>query len=539
MGQPKTQTVGGGTASPVADQWNSWLSGQMWQTPGAGAVPQTIASANDPNAGARQHFTKLSNDPNVPFAVRDQARKALAGIPAAQNTPAVPGPFQDLVKSMANPDYAKMIAGNPFLSGLQGFNPMAQLPNAPSWVPTQFQTPEKIDPGNIIGDVPTVTGATGDIDAFLSRFGSPTGARDLLSQFGIDPTKFGQPPNLDIPGLTGPAGIGGIRDTTLPEFRTDFTQDPAYQAIQDVSSRQRMKDVADLRARYGMMGNTASSGASLAESQYLAEANPRMAMQLSDLARQIRGQDLQQMGLTSQHLLGQGGLDLGQMGELNRNILGRLGIQSDLTRAGAGFGQQGMSDLLNYIQGTRGQDIGVRGQDIGAAGNIMDRNLINQQQSGMANAANIMQALLADQAARLSAGQINTGNIMDLNRLNLQQGLGQNQFNQGIFGQLSQNVLNNQGMANDWMKALGSFGINLQGLGMGGQQDLMNNFFRSFMQTQGIGTPQAQTVQTPSQASQWLGAASMFLPMFLGLPPVPGLQTGGGNIVNNQAGRNI
>lgn len=391
MGAPKTQTVGGGTATPVANSWNQFLQGQLYQQPGTQSVPQTAAG---PMQGQGNPPPILpSGVPGADSINRANQRNWAAQQQQMQATSGGPGPFQDLIKGMMNPDIGNMISNNPFLSGAGGFNPYAQLPQSPN--------------------VP------------MSGVNSLTPGKDLLASYGIDVGK-----------LLGEGGGYGGGPTTpyVPGQLKDYSTDPSFQAIQQVAERQKMQDIADLRARYGLMGNTQSSGSSLAEAQYRAEANPRLVAGLGGLGREIQGLDLQLQ-------------DLNRRGQATSAASGR----------GSDIGQN-IGNLLQFIQGTRGQDVGALGQDQGA--------LLN------------------------------------------------------LFGQQSSNALQNQNAANNWMQTLFGGGLNLQGMGQQGQMDVLSNLFNSFNQAQQIGTPQAQTVQKPSMISQIAGLAGTVLPFIPGMQPL-------------------
>jgi hypothetical protein len=412
MGAPKTQTVGGGSASPVANSWNSFLQGQLWQQPGAQSVPQTMAGPAQ-NSGP----SGLMGDIAKKFGMTLTQQQ---GQPSPQGT-GMPGPFQQMLQGMMNP------------AGMQGYNPMAQLPNAPNMP-------------SAAGGYNPAGAAIMDPMSFIGGFG---GGPDLLKQYGID-----------IKNLLTP-GAGGENVSFTPGQLKDVSTDPSFQAIQDIANRQKMHDVANLRARFGQGGNSQSSGASLAESQYLAEANPRMIAGLGDLGRQVQGMDLELMKI---------------------NNAGMLGAANASRGLGGGDIGQNLGNILQFIQGTRGQDMG-------AASGLAGQNLSNQQGANNLNASNMLQAL----------------------------GMDQNMLS-NLFGQQSSNALNNQSMSNNWMQTL-----------FGGQQNLMSQLFNSFNQSNQLGTPQAQTVQTPNPWMQAAGMATTFAPMLFGMPPMPGVGQGIGN----------
>lgn len=437
MGAPKTKTVGGGSATPVANQWNSFLGGmlpnqqQQQQQPqitgGAGMFrppqiqmpqggQQGFINPQMPNVGqgsgmgglidfsqqgiqpimGSQYGLNPQNMPGgpamtsgianggmqqfmQPFQMQQNQQPGVTNQLGAAN-----GGFQGAINQLMNPNIGHAIQNNPFLQGQLGYNPQAQgLPN------------------------PNGVGQT-DVGGFMNQFG--TGAQ-LLQQFGIDPTTIG---NL----ITNPgqnvqfANAGGNFDPQA---------DPAFKAIQDIAAREKLNNVANLRERYGRTGNTLSSGASLAESQYLAEADPRMIKSLADVARDYRD------------------MSIGAGSAANATNAALLNAQTS-----------NIGNILSFLQGTGGQNLS-------AASGLQGQN---------------------------AANQVN------------------------MFGQQSQNQLQNQQMQNQFQQFLGGMGLDMQQLAQSGQMGIVNNLFNAFMQTQGIGTPQAQTVQQPSALGQALGFAS-------------------------------
>lgn len=448
MGAPKTQTVGGGSAAPVANSWNQFLQGQLYQQPGAQSVPQTAAGPLQGTGGLSPNGFIGGN------GLQQFAQQMGIGNPMNQNPQpqqGAPGPFQNMLQGMMNPNYQGMISGNPFLQQAQDYNPMAQMPQL-GMPQTGGLTPGKEGfggmqggpnlPGIASGYNPSSAATTNPMD-FIGGFGSAAG---LLQQFGINPQ--------NIMNMGGGSSIPAFEKGQLKDYSTD----PSFQAVQQIAERQKMNDVANLRARYGLQGNTASSGASLAEGQYLAEANPRMVAAYGDLGRQIQGLDLQQQQINN------------QAQSAYNSALGASGGNRDNT----------LSNIMQFITN-------IRGQDIGAASGLASQNLGNQQSANNLNANNFLQAMGMD-----------ANNMLNL------------------FGQQSSNALNNQGMSNNWMQSILGAGMGLQGMGNQNQGNILNNLFNSFNQSNQIGNPQAQTVQTPSAFGQVLGAASTIAPFFMG-----------------------
>jgi hypothetical protein len=394
------------------------------------------------------------------------------------------GGFQGAVDNMLNPNIQNMISQNPFLAGMQNHNPMANLNGMqPNWQHTQMTAPGQQFNQNV--NAPQAQAGQSDVNGFMNQHGGNT--QNILSMLGINP---GQ-------AMGGLGGLQGLNQASS-DFNynagslVDPTKDPSYQAIQDIAGRTNAQDIANLRERFGT--GAMSSGASLAEGQYRAEANPRLIQSLGTLGRDIRGQDLAQQQTNNQ-------LRLGLQGNQVQDALGRYGIQTNRDIAGLNQAGQNMSSLLGFAGN-------IQGQNLGAASQLTGQNANLQTQTNLGNAGNQLAANQSNASNNLQAQQNNAQNQMGMNNLNLQQGMGQNTFNQNNFQQNSSNALQNQQMANQFQQFLGQSGINLQQLAQSGQQGMIGQLMQAFMGAQQIGTPQAQAVQ---QQNPWMQLAGQGL----------------------------
>lgn len=219
------------------------------------------------------------------------------------------------------------------------------------------------------------------------QFGGPQGAATGVGQAGMQTNAFGNAINSMLLGRPGDAntygsyfeqlqnaGNGGFNIPQAPGFGDVGTHgaggllnynvdSPEFAALRALQAHQQANDVANLRARFaaGGMGSL-GSGASLAEGQYLAEANPRNILALGDLGRQIQTLDLQNRGQNLQAFLGQRGQDIGNYqfgvnaGLENQNAQNQFA----LGKAGVGLQAQGQaaniqSDILSKLFGAFGQ----------------------------------------------------------------------------------------------------------------------------------------------------------------------------------------
>lgn len=421
------------------------MGGGGTKTVGGGQATPTANAFNQFLLGGLQNGTfGAPSGPNNPASAWNTGHGLPPGYNAANGTPGSqssnqPGSFAGTINHF-------LTGGNP-LSGTGGAVPFRE---------TQF------------GQLGT------NLD--LSRFNS-TGQGGVLS--GLPDFQSLMSQGF---GGGGAAGAGAHTDTgPIADFMGTNKQNfnyqagsllnasssPELQALQAQQNRQKSLDVANLRARFGASGGgSLGSGAQFAEGNYLAAANPAQALAQGELMRQQQTMDLSQQGLNAQTrlgLLGAGSQDtLGRLGLTNQSQLGNRQISSNEAIATAGnmtsasianaqTGLQGRNALLQYMLGRGQLDLGARSQDAG--------NMFNQFQANNQGIQGNNQNLFAN----------NTG----FNNYNLQ----------------------NQGLMNAW-------GMGGAQLGQQGQLDMMRNLFGAFGQANQLGTPQAQTVQTPSMFSQ-------------------------------------
>jgi hypothetical protein len=206
MGAPKTQTIGGGSAAPVADSWNQFLQGQLYQQPGAQSIPQTAAGGMQPQS--QSGFGQFAQNAGGMMGMNTAK-------PGTNQQPGQPGAFQNTFQQMMNPNIANQIANNPFLSGMQGYNPQAQLPgmqNAPNQMPGQPNIP------SATGGYTPANAATMDPTGMQGQLGG-LGGQDLLKSFGINLNSFLQPQG---------GGFGPGAQSFTPGQLKDPSTDPSF-----------------------------------------------------------------------------------------------------------------------------------------------------------------------------------------------------------------------------------------------------------------------------------------------------------------------
>lgn len=332
------------------------------------------------------------------------------------------------------------------------------------------------------GITPNMPNAPGFVNPQLDRLNPNLD----LSQYNFNMGQAGLPGFSDamrmFSGMGGSARAG-TSATGVPDFMNTGNQnfnlglpgvdmnDPQFAAAQQLLDRQNQVDLANMRARYSVGGGAGySTGALRNEADLRNQMNASNVMTMGQLSNSLRDQNRQDAGtLLNQATAGSQDV-LARLGLSSQSQLGNRGISSNESIAnannamqGMGMQQQGFGQLLNYALGLGNLGLNAAGQNannaynqFGANNNAMQTN--NQNQLG-------------------AAGMQNT-------------------FNTNQFGQQSQNAMGMAGMQNQNI------------------QQILNQLFGAFGQTQGLGTPQAQTVQTPSPFSQIAGAAGALLPMF-------------------------
>jgi hypothetical protein len=252
MGQPKTQTIGGGSASGVATNWNNFLSDGLRTGSFGSGMPNGAATGVGQAAGQSNGFGNAINS---------------------------------------------MLSGRP-----------------------------------------------GDPNSYNSYF---------------EALKNGGNGGFGIPQAPGFGSVNSNGAGSLLNYNTDS---PEFSALRTLQAHQQAQDVANLHARYGAGMGGLGTGASLAEGQYLAEANPRNTLALGDLGRQMQTLDMQNRGQNMQGFLNQRGQDIGnyQFGvnsglqnqqQMNQFGLGSAGIGAQLQ----GQAGQMQSDILSKLFGAYGQ----------------------------------------------------------------------------------------------------------------------------------------------------------------------------------------
>ena len=376
-------------------------------------------------------------------------------------------------------------------------------------------------------------------------------------------------------GLTLPSQasmMGGMgQRANLQDVVNPAAQVEAMRALME---RQSAREIGDLRARFG--NQALGTGAQYAESQYRAEATPRIGLAADEIYRQNNALELQERGQDLQNQQGGRGMDIQQMqqalaaaGMSNEAILGlnaqqlqQTLAQNQFNQGNAQFGstQNMQAQLANQNNAQFGATFGQQGQIANnqfaqqSAAQQLQAALANQQnaqfdasfgqqgdiasnQFGQAAAGQRLQAAMANQNAVAQAqalaqqGQIATDESLRAagsqglqaqvaNAQNAQFGanfgLQQNQQNNAAMldaaklMQGNQNIninamLQNQQMVNDWNKTMQGVGVQRENNATGAQTAGLATIMQALMQTQRLGTPQADLAVQEGWGTQTLG----------------------------------
>ncbi len=504
MGANKVSTIGGGSATGTANNWNQFLGQQLGQTPQSQQGTQELQALQSMMSLPGANKAAIQNRINQ-ISQSNQASNAAAGPSAFQNL------FNNAASGTVNDQSGSYGALQGMIQG--GPGQMTAQPYQNPYTSQQFQ-------GADLTKLPTDLFAGQNGMANLGQVGQvgPTNFDVMKGYGGQQATSQYDGGLAQILSQLGMGGSGqvGSAQTSLDPARQIDTNDPYVAAQQQGLQRQKEIDAANLRARFGAQGAGAlGTGAQFAEGNLRAAYAPQEASILQDAIRFGTQQDLAE-----------------------RQAKAGVGLQSNAqalqaAMASASNGLHGQNMALSGLLQGRGQDLNQllanRGMDINQLGLGLNQAQGNQQ-AGIQQRGQDLSSLLQNQqqgnqfgfnaAAQNSQNQQNN----NLNGLNLSQLM--NNFNLNNAGQQAQygqatNALNsnnfNQGQ-NNWLQALG-LGNQQNALGNANQQGLLQQLFGAFGQANGLGTPQAQTSVQPSAGSQWaqgllgLGGAALGGPL--------------------------
>lgn len=509
----QTKQVGGGANTGTAQNWNNFLNQQLM---GAGAQaysnsqqPQQQTSAfqnafggalggqvNDISGagGFLQNYFKGQQQGGLPPGIDPQAVAANPqGFAQWQKDAAFnSNPMGTMSVTMAN-------------GSQPGANPMGPFTN--QYNAPQFQ-------GANLSQLPTNFGQGQSGMADLSGFGNAAQSNFNTQQNLGDPRSSGFDSMLmNMIGAGGQqqgqsgfqaAGIGAA-----PQLAPGMDYNAAYNTLgQDpLMERNRMKAIADMRARFGADGSGAlGTGAQFAEGNMNAELNAQDASMRRNQAMQLMGQDLTERSTGANvSLQGRGQDAQVALGNMQGGIQGAQNMNS--------FNVSNLGNMLSAATAGRGQDfstgLGMRGQDLSQLGMGAEQSMFNAGQSN-AMQGNMLQAALANQGMGnnfgLGAAGLNNAAMQNNNANSMGMAGMQNNFNLGNAGNTAQfGNAAQQGNAN-FLQNMISQGMGMNQLGNQNTMNMLGQLFGGFQQSNAIGSPQAQIIQQPSAFGQLMNA---------------------------------
>lgn len=494
----KTKTVGGGSATGVADGFNAFLMQQLQGGGGGSGIPVNQQQFLQQFDRTNPATTQLDGFNRQLTSNANQPQQQTSGFQNAFNS-ALAGNVND--QSGAN-------------GALQNFFQNQNGRDIPTNFQNTFNAPQY--QGQNVSQLGTNFGQGQTGMADLSKFGTAAQA-GFNTQAPINSQFTNQLNGLMGAGNSMMQNGGGFNAAGTPQdvaLRGGMSYQDAYNTLgQDpLMERNRMKAVADMRARFGAEGAGAlGTGAQFAEGNLNAELAAQDASQRRAQSMQLMGQDLNERSTGA------------NVGLQNRG----QNVQTNIANMQGGLqGAQNQNNTLSQLLGAAGQ---ARGQDFNTA--LQQLGLGSQQSMFNAGQQNDMQGQMLQGTIQnqglgnqfgVNAAQINNAAQQTNNANAINQGQFQNTFNQnnaqlGAQYGLGANQLNsqNQGMNNQMFQNMINQGLNLNQLGNGNTMQMLQNLFGGFQQANGLGTPQAQVIQQPSMfgqiANAGLGLAGAWL----------------------------
>lgn len=550
MGARTTSTTsGGGTATPVANDFQAWLQSQLNGTPYNPGAQQSTQQA--PTSMSPRDF--LNNIDN-------------GGNPFATNTGIMPtstynGPYTDPLTGQFHPGTG---TGSTMPGGAT--NPNIGVGNSPQQGGSPFQNAfnsmisgQVLDPSGANSAI--ANSIAGGAQTFGQDFGNAYNSQtynaaninqlptNQLQGSGMaDLSGVGQTAQSNMqfqPGssqytnmltqllgtgqnMLGQSGVGnasagsaniGAGISLDPATQFDMNN-PYFNALKTQQERALQQATADNNARFGAQGAGAiGTGAQLANSNLQSAASADQTVALQQALQGLQQQDLAERGTRANVGLTSRGQDA-QVGIAN------AGNQTQASIAGiqAALQGQGQNNALfgNLMQGA----LTGRGQDFqnnqSAQGMGLEQSLAN---AGFTNTRNgqDLQALLSNQglgnnfqmgAADLNNNAMQTNNTNAMNQANSLNGFNlTNAGNTAQYGQAA-NALNSQNFQNNqqgWQSMLGLG----QGVNQQANQNMaaaLQQLFGSFGQSTGLGI-EGRNTQTNTTGSPWGGILGAALPV--------------------------
>lgn len=287
------------------------------------------------------------------------------------------------------------------------------------------------------------------------------------------------------PNSPGMGGAGSFGSQGLLGDRGGVTN-----AITAASQRATQDAVAAARARFTANGGMAfGTPAAFAEAATTGRGNEALANSLAQQDLAYRNHDLGAYSAEQNAQIGHRGV--------NANIFGtQAGMYGDQLGAA---NQRGMN-MISALNGMGQNYQNVAGNEFGQQELGYKYGALDQQGQEVINQQNLDSGLGFGQLG-LDYSKLNENALQSANGLNLESGLG--------YGGLAQQAFNAN--SNNWANQ-GNMDMQQRGIMSAQQQNLINQLFGAYGQQAGLGTPQAQTIQVPTMGANIVNAISGALP---------------------------
>lgn len=494
----KTKNVGGGGSTPVAADWaamlgqglNSGVYGMPPQQQSNTQIPQNLQnfwnSFTNPQ-GRQSQQTQSMGQPQIgPGMMPEGASPNMEFMPAQTGGLGIGQPGQNPAMQTAG---AMGTNGQqmPQQGGFTGYinNQLAQNPNN-----AQYFNPNNLRPQDYV--------APGAMTFDAAQYQNP----NQTMQFGFNP-QVGQGPsslydqaNAGMMGLSNLYQQVGQQNPYLDVGSPGFGQAGSFgsqgllgdrsgvtSAITNAAQSANRDAVAAARARF-----TANGGLSFGTPAAYAEA-----------LITARGQEALANSL-AQADLGYRNHDLGAYTAEQSAQIGNRGINANIYGSQLDAANRGQQNMLSALTGMGQNFQNVAGNEFGQQQLGFNYGQLAQNGQLATNQMNLDSGLGFGQLG-LGYDQLNNQAYNQNNQLNLDSGLG--------FGGLAQQAFNAN--SNNWANQ-GGMDLQQRGMMSAQQQNLINQLFAAYGQQAGLGTPQAQMIQTPSFMGNVVNAATGLLP---------------------------
>lgn len=476
-----TSTIGGGGASPVANQWANILgqglsSGQYSNAPNSGQGPPSSWMG----PGGMRFNGPTYNPGGSPNPTGG------LGMPGAdpRGATAQTGGLTGYMNNQLNANPSQLTYSNPNNPAPQGYNPtQVNFGYTPTNIAGGY-TPTPIDQHQAMNFGFNPIANPGASGLYNQAQSGQMNMAQALGQYGQGGSPFA--------GASMP-GSPGVGDFNSPGILGDRSN--VVSAIINAAHLQNSQALADQNARFTTMGGmSGGTPAAYATAQTLSQGDTALANALAQADINYRNLDLGAYQSQNQT----NAANFGTMGQMYGAQLGRLGTYGNTALAGL----TGAAGAYQQVAGNEAaqQGLGYNYNSLGQSGNLATNQMNLNSGLGFSE---------LNQAGQ----QYNNTNAYNAAGQNIQSGIANNNnmYNAGM-GNMQAQQYNNANAYNAGNQAWQGYGMqggldqNAQGMGYNQQQNLINQLFGQYGNMFNVGTPQAATSVTPNAGMNILNA---------------------------------